>query len=352
MKLFEKIKIGKEREIRFLGFPILQYGKKNIPNGTEKYIKLFPKSFLHKTLNKIIKLTECKYKNIIILRCGSGESTLFNFAINLFVKKNNITNFCLVTSNERTMSIDILTCYHSKLDIYVIDIAQEMLNKVLTQNIIKYKKTNFYVHLCSLNNMVKQLASVSGHTAKCANHPQFYLETLGIDKFEYYKIAHNEVIEKQLKSILPNLNFDNFVFLCPEATSVLKLNDIFWEDICNNLKKEGYDIFANTKNGYFKFAKSYKLSIKEALYLAKMSKAIIGLRSGFIELLAQLDIPKHIIYTPYKWQNFDEKTTYEYYTLKNYPFVKPEFLKEYMYKNYTSQLLSKSILNNLENIKE
>lgn len=52
MQIFEKIKIEKEREIRIFGIAVLQYGKKIISGGIERYVKLFPTSFEKKEYKK------------------------------------------------------------------------------------------------------------------------------------------------------------------------------------------------------------------------------------------------------------------------------------------------------------
>ena len=70
-----------------------------------------------------------------------------------------------------------------------------------------------------------------------------------------------------------------------------------------------------------------ELNIAEALYLAQISKGIIGLRCGFIELMSMFDVTKHIIYTSCKWNTIPQIKNVT--TLLNYPFVKPETIFEY-----------------------
>ena len=89
MKIFEKIKIEKEREIRIFGIAVLQYGKKIISGGIERYVKLFPTSFEDKTLKRILKDIPEQYDDIWIIRtAGLGEAQLLNFAFDL--TENNV----------------------------------------------------------------------------------------------------------------------------------------------------------------------------------------------------------------------------------------------------------------------
>lgn len=147
------------------------------------------------------------------------------------------------------------------------------------------------------------------------------------------------------------LNIDKFVFISTEANSTELLPNIFWNELVNELKNNGYDIFSNTTSliNPIKNSKSCFLTYQEAYLLAQKSKAIIALRSGFTEILSSINVPKHIIY------NLGEnkinpwlKNLFENYTLDKYPNIKIETLNEYKHHEASDfEPISKNIIDSI-----
>lgn len=101
--------------------------------------------------------------------------------------------------------------------------------------------------------------------------------------------------EKIAKYLLNN----HFVFICPETHSSRSLEKDFWEELCQKIKKMGYEIFCNSMNFNSSVSGAYSvfLSHEEAIALSKYATCIIGMRSGFLECLSQSRIPIIAIYT-------------------------------------------------------
>ncbi len=108
-------------------------------------------------------------------------------------------------------------------------------------------------------------------------------------------IEKQEVLDK-VKNI--GLNVENFVFFSPEANTCADIGLERWLELKSEYESKGYDIFCNvslTKDDY-KMFKQCDLTLKEAYILASMSKEIVGLRSGLLDLLFLTKVPMRVFY--------------------------------------------------------
>lgn len=108
-----------------------------------------------------------------------------------------------------------------------------------------------------------------------------------------------EVLDK-VKNI--GLDVDNFVFFSPEANTCADIGLKSWLELKSEYESKGYDIFCNvslTKDDY-KMFKQCDLTLKQAYILASMSKEIVGLRSGLLDLLVLTKVPMRVFYSKAK----------------------------------------------------
>lgn len=193
---------------------------------------------------------------------------------------------------------------------------------------------------------------------------EYFTETVGQsvknNNGHYYNILKNHLrLEK--KPILPELQCnnskirfiskyleDNFVIVAPIASSFETLSLSFWEDLCKRLKAKGYNIFLNIENRdyYIKDTFSMFLSIKELAELAQYSKAIIGLRSGLLEILSITSGKQTIsIYDSVDYGKF--KITPQQmlagFGLKSLPAINKEKIKEFCRDEYLHEELAYDI---------
>ena len=143
------------------------------------------------------------------------------------------------------------------------------------------------------------------------------------------------VLNKLKKS---GLNINKFIFVSPDALSIYPLSNHFWEELEANLKHKGYDIFVNSK----------AFTITEAKIIASYSKGIIGMRSGFIETLLELNKPMHIIYTPMLINNMPADKFCKAHSLVFYPYTKKELIFEYENQNNNEKLIMEEIVRRFE----
>ena len=108
------------------------------------------------------------------------------------------------------------------------------------------------------------------------------------------------------------------------------LSRSFWEEIEEKLKAIGLDVLYN----------SAIFTMEEAYVLAKRSKAIISLRSGFNEILSEIEVPQHVIYTHNRWHGDLQPM----YNLKTFPWSAAEYITEYNIREQKMEDIKRTIL--------
>lgn len=331
MQIFEKIKYKKEREINFCGMTVCHYGKAEREFYNESYFELFPKSYFEQVMDTIFEKLDKKYDIVFLCRVNAiGESYLLNYMFDEIIKQNKANSYCFITFNQENYAAMFKLFSDSK----VIDIKIDriLLNLALNKRKFKYKNTVFYVQQCTLDEINHLFLQKYAKEDYQVPYPEQIKLWAGIDKFQYLPI---KLTEDDILSVekLKNIDLDNFVFLSPNAKSVLPISDNFWNKLRKELKNKGFSIVEN----------SWEFSFSEATYIASRAKHIIALRSGITELFSTLDTPKHIIYTNHRFSPLTIEKTKEVHSLKNYPFVDPETIYEYEYNDNEEDLIKQII---------
>ena len=332
MKIINKILLNngknKEREIQFLGFPLFQYGKKE-ENGTkERYFEIFPKSFEHKALDKILKFIpkDSKHDHIWIVRTiGLGEAQLLNFMMDELVKKWKVKNPCFVS--HRKIYKEMFEMY-TKSPCYFLDIPYNDYAPYLQNRNIKYKGKYFHVHHCTID---ESIAWLKKHQKGDVTHATIsYKEWAGITKFSSLYPKFSEQVKKSaLEKVQKiNLNLDNFVFFAPEANGTETLPETFWKDLAAQCQIQHIDVFVNTAKGIISYGKSCQLNINEACYIASIAKNIIAIRCGFAELLAAIKKRNHLTILYPKFRGISADNFHQIYSLVEYPFTNTKSISE------------------------
>lgn len=345
MKLVEKIRINagktREREIRFLNIPIVQYGKKEENRIKEKYIDILPKSYVKKCLKIIYDKLPHKYDLIYILRCNAiGENYLLTYLFEEVQKKKHAQNVCFIMHKNNAHYIETLKLF-TDIDIFVTEVPLSVLNAVLTKFTYMYHNTEFHIHHCPLNKTADFL-----HFKQKEHYTKTIMRYVGATKYRKKNIAIDTTKYQQIIPKVKNLNLQKFIFLAPECKSLIPLENNFWEELSYILKKKGYDIYINTRSGEFdsNIGHTANLTCAEAVYLANLSQGIISMRSGLTEVLATLNKPMHIIYSNSIFDNSNDLTVKELFTLKDYPNSNPQKIFEYSISNNCPENIIKSIV--------
>lgn len=335
-------------EIRIFGLP---FWKKKFRRGKERFYLLgllyWRRSSKKKLYNTILEYVEPKYSNIYINFNCSGETYLFLS----YIKPSKDSIFIATKKYHK----DLCRMMHPEIDcIYLPDIVY--LRSLDNNNIYKeeYKGKTFY-NILPFNYFVRFEDNL--RKGKEVHYCEEICKTIGI---EYTKEAKKPIISEETKqnTLMKvkriGLNLDNFVFLCPESQSNENPKDSFWIDLTDTLYSKGYDIFINTISlkPEYGTGKTCFLTFDEAYYLASLSKKIIGLRSGFIEMLTSNNVPIICYYTDFKnrglLKSINAERVLKGFSLKKLPNVKPDNIFEFDIKNYTKgeQLDGKSFCYN------
>lgn len=354
MKIYEYIKKENKRTFKLFGFPIMEQTsdyitaecrqsffnglvatvKVNNPldNTSRKEIKflghtfsdrveennyciytLFGKEIYRISLLNKFKKEFFKYfsdnDDIYILRCNSGEAYLtLTYVIDALIKSNGSKKPLLLATKKYHIDLIKMICPDIPY-VYAKNLKIKLTGKSF--NIDKYR---FFLlfdrkYFNTVKNDIKNNPLGEKHYFKSI------LDTLNITRedISMRKISVPLADEKSMLEKVNNIGLDlnKFVFIAPEAKSCRLYDEDFWCILINLLKKKGYDVFVNVADTDLKLKeaidyKSCFLTYSEAFALAKRSRKIVSLRSGFTEFLLQTGVPIDVLYTRFGYRcSFD-----------------------------------------------
>lgn len=291
------------KDVKFLGKSLIQ----RIEDDNSKSYYLFNKkvysiSFFEKFKKQYLEIFDKKCDDIYILRANSGEAYLvLAYLINALLKKHNSKNPLLVATKKYHMDMIKMLCPsipHIYIEDFDFSIKQD-----------SFKIDNFNFHILFGFKYFKQLIKdIRTHELGQIHYYKSMLNTLNLNE-EELEINKMQVLPNAEESMLEKvknegLNLEKFVFIAPEAQSCELYDDYFWSLLINKFKDKGYDAFVNLTGNKINLSeavdfKSCRLNYAEAFALAKKSKKIVSLRSGFSEFLLQTNVPMDILYTKF-----------------------------------------------------
>lgn len=149
-----------------------------------------------------------------------------------------------------------------------------------------------------------------------------------------------------------------FVYIAPSAQSNGTLSKSFWSQLPLSLAQLGYDFFFNNmphglNNSY---CKTCYLSLPEARYVASQAAAIIGIRSGLMDVIANktseiICIYKHFGHRSKEFPHLEASRVMSGFSLKPLPHVEPSHLHEIDGDSESEENILRNISTILSNIK-
>lgn len=206
MNVFEKIRIGNEREIRVLGASVLQYGRTERNGISEKYIEIFSKSFESKVLDRFLSQISTGHDHVWLIRAGLGEAYLLNFMLDELISKYQAKNPCLIC--HRKTYKEVFNLYHPQIPFYHIDGDVKMLFPYLINRNVKYKNTYFHINPSTLYEVQRLFADYEKGIEN-RHYAEVIKEFNGISEFSYKSAIFNEDIEKRVIKKTKELNRKN-----------------------------------------------------------------------------------------------------------------------------------------------
>ncbi len=313
-------------ELKFLKLPILAFYKYHYSNKKYKSILLFSKPKIKKRIEDeclfhIVNQSPQEYDNIVFIRSGLGETYLLNIYLKQILESLNIEleNTCFI--GLRDTFKEIFHQYNPNVIYKKIDLNWDYLCLSCDKQKYQYNGKNiyFYIEKNYIYNLMNNYKNSTNNTHFVSNICNFF----NINKNSAQIAKYVPSISERDKAITylykNNININNFIFISKNAISIENFSDAFWNDLEHYLKLKGYDIVYNQN----------EFSITEAKVIASYSKAIIALRSGFLETLSELDKKFYILNTALTMNNINAERIKKLYSLKFYPNVKQENIFEY-----------------------
>lgn len=308
VKILDQITYLSKKEIQICGHSIIKRVEEN--NYRIYYMfgkEVFRISLLEQLKKQYFKFFDKSHDDIYILRANSGEIYLtLTYLIDALIKRNGSKKPLLVATNKYHIDMIKMLCP---------DIPYVFINKLrLKISGDTFNIDNFRFFLLFDNQYFKQVEmNIQRNEIGKQHYFKSILERLNMTdadismrKAAVDTEAEHSMLEKIAKT---GLNIDNFVFMAPEAQSCKLYDEDFWCLLINKLQEKGFDVFVNLVDGDVKLKeaidfKTCRLSFAEAFALAKRSKKIVSLRSGFTEFLLQTGVPIDVLYTKFRHRHF------------------------------------------------
>ncbi|MGN1154090.1 MAG: hypothetical protein ACI4S3_08670 [Candidatus Gastranaerophilaceae bacterium] len=314
------------------------------------WIKNVNKEFLNNFLDNAI-LKYPNFEDYYIFLSRSGEFFLLMHHFAQWLHNNKSSNFILIFTAKYHLNIckmffpNIPTAYIKRVNVPLVSRGVSSVN-------FKYKNKQIFVptnekYFVDVENKIRDN---NAHYYECLK------EHLGLNNDIQHYVISEKTKEKVMKIVKYILN-DNFVFISPETLSNESMEKDFWENFVLQLKNLGYEVFCNAMD--FKNlvgdSTSVFLTYEESIELAKYAKAIIGMRSGFLECLSQNNIPVFALYTDFPkrsgFKRLKSDKVLSGYSISKLPNVNPNLLYEYDVNKYrNNEDLIPEILSKIQNI--
>ena len=222
-------------------------------------------------------------------------------------------------------------------------------NKPYANDIFKmfYPKTENIIHFSILFDMVDPMTpySINNHryifpftrsyfTKLEKKHKQgenchFYenlIDTFGLDPAERREPEIRNEDKENVENLIKNKALgDRFVIVSPHAASNDSLSQWFWDELCVSLNTQGYAVFLNTQD--------CGLNLAAYRYMASKSKAVIGVRSGALDLSADVAPMTIAYYLPFRrrhtWDPIRASHIMNNFSLKRIPGCELKQIHEY-----------------------
>lgn len=327
--------------VKFFWITLFCWSVLNYKNTKETTFSIFPvkdfKKYVRELLfEELVSQVEAQIENIIFLRCGIGETYIFSTILEAYMSKKNINLSDTCFGGSSILFRDVLLMKQQSLIYRQFPLPRDLFLFSCEKEHYRYRGKDIYFVLSK--DFAYKLCEDLKSNVKRNNIFTEICNLYGIDKTKiqstqvYLPDGTNDRAISKIKKY--NLNLDKFVYLMPDANSSLCLSTKFWKKLEAQLRSLGYDVFYNTK----------ALDLFESFYIAANSKAIIGLTSGFLDMMLQTGVPIYCIFTKLLLHNVPAKKNAEIYAKKLFPNVKSTVIQEYIADEYSEDELCKRII--------
>lgn len=240
-----------------------------------------------------IELQNDKYYFLCV--AGLGDTMLACGFRKAFEEKyNGKIHFLIKKSQEIVMKMYQIT------DFTIINMDKLDLIGIGTQTPSPAKGQIFPAHPCYIPSL-KSFFNPIYFQYSNVRFKDWFLQFLKLDKDAQFEEPTNYPVmsdnfKAKVNKIAP---VEKIVMFCPEATSVLPLDEIFWEYKAKEMAAQGYTVISNvTKPRKCVTGTVYlEMTTEEAVTLAMECSAVYSLRSGFCDLIYKKGKDLNVYYT-------------------------------------------------------
>lgn len=337
-----RIKIGKKfSKLSLFGLSVFTNNREIIKLfgiSIKKYSSV--KRWISELQSKINK----KYDDIYILRHNIGETYVELMHLEQRIKNNKSKHPLVIVRDKKYFGLYKMFL-PVDIDVKYIELDQTETRKTFEKlSFIKSGKQRF---LCSTPLVAQNMKALLETNPKI-NFYDYINKSVGIKKGLIPKMPKpSDFAIRHVESKIKQIELGKkFIILCPEANSLTKIENIFWETLAKSLHKKGYDILLNSQNMQIKGTKNIRTTIEETFILARKSCGIITLGSGISVYLTAANVPMDIIYTGFNNKNigYDSAMVIQIYSVFHLPNVSHNLVKEYNTDNIKNDDLTQTIL--------
>jgi glycosyltransferase involved in cell wall biosynthesis len=251
----------------------------------EYFKKMCPKNKIRTEAINIFEIKQKLLPDKYYFLCTAGIGDTFLICAlheSLERKLNGKVHLLVLPSHE------FLIKMYNFTDYTVICLNESVLESLSDESPIPKRGKVFVAHPHCHRELHKFFQSIYLQTSSIRFYPWF-LEFLGLDNntklkepVSFPKMSKNFKCQcEQIASL------DKIVLLCPEATSVSSLPELFWRNKAKELKKKGFTVISNAKYKKKMITGTIyiEMDTEEAVALAFACHSVYSLRSGFCDAI-------------------------------------------------------------------
>jgi len=324
------------------------FGKAVFFHGEGKFrilkIDIHRPGYTKKWLNRIQDSIDKKYDAIYIIRHNIGESYVELMHLGDTIKADQSMKPLLILWDKKYAGFYKMFLPQS-MDMRYVDLQQNYIHAIFENEIIEHNNCRFICRTPLIAQKMKAMVTEWPDV----NFYDYINKAAGIKKGT--KPALPKPSEQAVRSVGIKIRRGElggrFVILCPEASSLMELEDKFWESLAEGLRKKGYCLYVNIWDTDMALKNTKTARMTEELFvLAGHSTGIITLGSGLSVLLTASGVKMDILYTDFKTKDigYNSALAMQIYSVHHLPGVSKDLVREYDTNKINSEELIHTIM--------
>ena len=350
-------------KILFLGIPIYQVSfATGVPKGI--FLGIFKFNLSPRViLKKMLYSLKCKGElngidRVIFLFNNSGETSLLLSSLNEEVSLKDRTLLVPTAPYHLQIMEMFTTCFK-----WVVGYHMRWIHLVWPEECLRFQAYGVTCYGTSLSYFKRyERETNESKLDDVAHFYKRYIENQTpsgvcvnwIPKIYPYQRAN--VIELMKHQ---GLTGKHYVVINTESVSNEMISDDFWIELSKRIRNRGYEVvFSGLKSTRAHiYMKSFYTTFAESILIAARADAVIGVRSGYFDMIYRTSRKLIVLYTPFKdrgaFPRMDAQRVKACFTLSKLPYVRNKNIKEILledFTNFNSENLIREIIKDLPSV--